>query len=438
MQDAEPGIEALGAAAYEAFGARFSTALVVLDPSLRVLWASPAAAQVLGRSEDIVGCDVVDLIHPDDLDQVVPIVADILAGTTETLASPAAASAVEAPVRVRSDDGTWTPVAVSGRVLDDSGRLVALVRPAAERHALDLVLERLGHGTDLDLVLDSLVNLIRAQFDVDVAGLIHDMDGTAATIGSRSEGRVGSAEGLLAELRATGPSPEVSVVGDRWVVPVLSRTQESLFGVLVLASPRDGGPNPYDLHVLSRTMTLATLAFTKARDDRLLRRAATTDHLTRVMNRRSFELQLLQLALRPDGLPATLFFVDIDEFKSINDRFGHAAGDDVLTAAADRLVRSVRPGDAVGRLGGDEFAVSCPGMAVDEIDDMLQRLKVAFDEPVLIHGRRVPVSVSIGAAMARVEDELTDIVDRSDADMYRHKHARPHRLDRSTFSPLPG
>jgi diguanylate cyclase (GGDEF)-like protein len=362
------------------------------------------------------------------MEQIVPVVAGILASATETLASPAAAASTEVPVRVRSDGGRWTPVTVSGRVLDDSGRLVALVRPAAERHAFDLVLERLGHGADLDLVLDALVSLVQAQFGIGQAWLIHDLDGAPATIGTEGDPGVGPATDLIPDLRAHGPSDGVVVRGDRWVVPVLSPTKESMFGILMLESPRDGGPSPYDLYVLDRVTTLASLAFTRAQDDRLLRRAATFDHLTGVINRRSFEIQLAQLALGPQGFPVTLFFVDIDEFKSVNDRFGHAAGDEVLAVAADRLVRSVRPGDAVGRLGGDEFAISCPGLELDRVESMMARLQAAFTEPVTFHGRQVHVSVSIGAAVAQDEDELADIVDRSDADMYRHKHARPERV----------
>ena len=90
VHEIESGDVTLQLAAYEAFGARFSCALVVFDPSLRVLWASPATGHVLDRSDDIVGSEVMDLIHPDDLEQIVPIVAGILADASETMESPAA------------------------------------------------------------------------------------------------------------------------------------------------------------------------------------------------------------------------------------------------------------------------------------------------------------------------------------------------------------
>lgn len=416
--------------AYRAFGERFPYALILLDPSLSILWASPAAGLLLDLPEDqVIGTNVLDMVHPDDLEEIIPMAMEIIGQAEEVMWSPAAASNVELPVRVRTSTGGWAPVTVSGRVFDSSGRLLTLLRPAVERHALDSVLDGLGRGADLNEVLESLIELARAQFGVGQAWLVHDLDGETCVMGSSPDPGLGAIGHLLDEIRGDevggpGLSSKVRVDEHRWIVPVLSPTQESLLGALILPSPRDGGPNPFDTYVLRRTTNLASLAFTRGMDDRRLRHAATTDHLTGVLNRRAFESHLAQTPLRHDEFPATLLFVDVDEFKSVNDRHGHRTGDEVLIGVASRLSQVCRASDVVGRLGGDEFAVLCAGLNAHEIEAMRTRLDAAFVDPFHVQGVHVRVSVSVGLAVAFDEDALEDLVDRSDADMYLKKHAQ--------------
>jgi GGDEF domain-containing protein len=102
----------------------------------------------------------------------------------------------------------------------------------------------------------------------------------------------------------------------------------------------------------------------KAQDKRIaeLEALATTDELTQILNRRGFEQQLeheLSIARR-HGVGGVMIFVDLDEFKPINDTYGHAAGDEVLKAASTILQAQIRDTDYVGRLGGDEFAILLP------------------------------------------------------------------------------
>src|SRR5436190_1716113 len=102
----------------------------------------------------------------------------------------------------------------------------------------------------------------------------------------------------------------------------------------------------------------------KRQDRRIaeLENLATTDALTRVLNRRGFEEVLtheLSVARR-HGVGGVLLFVDLDEFKPINDTFGHAAGDEVLRTVANLLRAHIRDTDYIGRLGGDEFAILLP------------------------------------------------------------------------------
>jgi len=161
-----------------------------------------------------------------------------------------------------------------------------------------------------------------------------------------------------------------------------------------------------------------------------LQRAATTDHLTGVLNRRAFELRLAQTALRDDHYPVAAFFVDLDGFKSINDTYGHHVGDEVLTAIAARLQSAVRSCDSVGRLGGDEFAVLCPDLEMAEIDRMTGRLQAVFSDPVEVSGYRLGVTSAIGVASTQDEGGLEHLLRLADADMYRHKHCDVRDLER--------
>ena len=425
--DAAPGGEAdpvdPAPLAYQVFGERFPCALLLLGSDLEIEWATPTAGAVLGYCDGaLIGRSVAELLHPEDLDRIAPMIAAVLSRADEAVAAPTAAMGIEVAARVADSDGHYRPMAVSGRIVDTTGRVLVLVRPASERHALDRVLDGLAHGADLDRVLDALVGLARAQFGVGAAWILHDLDGVLETVGTSSDPGIGSGADLLDGIRGRGPSGAPMIDDHRWIAPVRSATGETLYGVLVLPSPRSDGPMPFDLHVLDRSVSLASLAFARAVDDRLLRLAASTDPLTGVLNRREFESRLARSALRPEDLPLSVFFVDVDRFKAINDAHGHAVGDETLVAVASRLAATVRGHDSVGRLGGDEFAVSCPGLAGPTADAMRDRLRSAFVEPIALQDLRVELSVTIGVATATDETSLERVVDRSDADMYDRKH----------------
>jgi len=127
------------------------------------------------------------------------------------------------------------------------------------------------------------------------------------------------------------------------------------------------------------------------------------DPLTGLANRRRFQAEMKQLAA--DGrLQGSVFLIDIDHFKRINDRFGHAAGDQVLVEIARRLTRTVRAGDLVVRWGGEEFLIVARNMSADAVEQMTQRvLDGIAGEPVFHDGHSIGVSASVGYATFPVE-----------------------------------
>jgi diguanylate cyclase (GGDEF)-like protein len=130
------------------------------------------------------------------------------------------------------------------------------------------------------------------------------------------------------------------------------------------------------------------------------------DPLTGLANRRRFQTAMQQQAA--DGrLRGSVFLIDIDHFKRINDRFGHAAGDQVLVEIARRLTKAVRTGDLVVRWGGEEFLVVARDMSADAVEQMAQRvLDGIAGEPVAFEGHSIGVSASVGFATYPVEPSL--------------------------------
>ncbi|MFJ9953143.1 diguanylate cyclase domain-containing protein [Kitasatospora sp. NPDC091207] len=128
-------------------------------------------------------------------------------------------------------------------------------------------------------------------------------------------------------------------------------------------------------------------------------------------------------AAAPDKGLAVLF-CDLDGFKSINDRFGHNAGDAVLVEVARRLSQAVRDGDTVARLGGDEFVVLADGIGREEAKDLAHRLRNAIIPPMRIDGRGMRVGVSLGVGWAGCGMSTEEVLHTADERMYDEKRAR--------------
>ncbi|MET0425226.1 MAG: EAL domain-containing protein [Actinoplanes sp.] len=153
-----------------------------------------------------------------------------------------------------------------------------------------------------------------------------------------------------------------------------------------------------------------------------LREQASTDSLTGLANRASFNEQLERLGGLDSGEPHTVLLIDLDDFKTINDTMGHGAGDDLLVEVADRLRSAVRGSDVVARLGGDEFAILLPG--VDEADASLvaEGVLSRIAEPVRMRQHTLETRASVGVATARTGHELAALLSNADIAMYEAKH----------------
>ncbi|MGW0766808.1 diguanylate cyclase CdgB [Streptomyces sp. NPDC002676] len=135
---------------------------------------------------------------------------------------------------------------------------------------------------------------------------------------------------------------------------------------------------------------------------------------------------------RDDGTKGlAVLFCDLDGFKSINDRFGHNAGDAVLIEVARRLSRGVRDGDTVARLGGDEFVILADGLGKADAEDLAVRLRNEIIQPIRAEGRAVRVGASFGIGWAHCGMTADEVLKSADERMYVEKRSRPKQHRRA-------
>jgi diguanylate cyclase (GGDEF)-like protein/PAS domain S-box-containing protein len=161
----------------------------------------------------------------------------------------------------------------------------------------------------------------------------------------------------------------------------------------------------------------------KLADERLIR-LSYYDELTGLANRRLFldRLQKTQNLAFRNKAPVSLFYLDLDEFKAINDTMGHAAGDEILKEASRRLISTLRDSDVAARLGGDEFALLLPGADVDAAEQIANKILKMFRKPYLIGETTAALGASIGIAIyPKNGKEGETLISNADAAMYNAK-----------------
>ncbi len=170
-----------------------------------------------------------------------------------------------------------------------------------------------------------------------------------------------------------------------------------------------------------------------AGNQRSLTLEANTDSLTGLANRAAFRARLGATLARPQrrsGDQAVLF-VDLDDFKDVNDSMGHAASDELLRVAATRLLEAVRPGDMAARLGGDEFALLLDGLQDPGVATIVaERVVSALAEPVTIGEVEVRVGASVGLAARQDDSTLASLMRQADVAMYAAKAKGKSRVER--------
>jgi diguanylate cyclase (GGDEF)-like protein len=234
----------------------------------------------------------------------------------------------------------------------------------------------------------------------------------------------------------------------RWPAIVILVSHGALFLVRAPLSANADAPLAHGilasawLTVLSAEallFTIATafvlLAMAKERAELRQRTAAMVDPLTGLANRRAF-VQMAEDMIRVQvkrGQPVAVFLVDFDNFKAVNDRYGHLVGDIALRTFAEIAGRSLRSSDLVGRLGGEEFAVMLSDANRDNAFVVAERLRANFAHAATALGsHEVHATLSIGVTIIQEPtDQLSNLLERADKALYRAKANGRNRVELS-------
>ncbi|MDR5826575.1 EAL domain-containing protein [Caballeronia sp. LP006] len=228
-------------------------------------------------------------------------------------------------------------------------------------------------------------------------------------------------EALSRELARCGLADVMSC----WAFPVLSHDGSAL-GVITLYMQEKHYPSEPESQAVALSTRIAGIAIQRSEAEERIRHMANHDALTGLPNRTLLSDRLKQVLLQAEryGRGVTVIFIDLDNFKLINDSLGHRAGDDLLRTVASRMVQSVRSTDTVVRLGGDEFVIVLleDDQSGAGVTAMVERLRQTILQPAELQGQHYQVSCSMGLASYPNDGRDADtLLMNADAAMYHAK-----------------
>jgi two-component system cell cycle response regulator len=208
---------------------------------------------------------------------------------------------------------------------------------------------------------------------------------------------------------------------------------EQVLGSFALAPCTEGHMHDQLLvKTIARELGAALRMASLVEESRLL---ATTDALTGLVNRRAFSDWALRELRRSQRYhdPLAVILLDVDHFKQINDRYGHAAGDLVLGAVSRLLMSGIRNCDVVARWGGEEFVLALPSTALEGATEVAERARRRLESASIVtaDGQHIPVTASFGVAQLDPQESLEQLIDRADRAMYSAKSSGRNRVESS-------
>ena len=390
--------------------------VTILDGAGRVQYTGPTMASFLGVDpEALFGRSVFDAIHPDDRRRAWACLIDVIA-----------AGGASAPIelQVRRHDGEYRTLQVvaASRVDGSEGSGVVVMTYGVEERVLtEQSLD--ATGEQYRLLVEHSPDAITVLSDGRVvysnaAGMVLLRGTDEGEVLDRNfldlvhpESRAIVEECITAALADDAPRALADVQLVR-----LDGTTVHAEGAVV-STPHEGRPG---LQLVLRDIT------ERRRTEADLEHRAFHDPLTGLANRGLLIDRVAQACARAQrtGSLVGMLFTDVDDFKEVNDKYGHQAGDAVLRAIAERLRGALRPSDTVARYGGDEFVVVCEDVSEPAMmPQIVQRVERCLTAPFRIADEDVRVTVSVGAVAERspAGDEL---IERADQAMYAAKIRR--------------
>jgi len=446
-------------------------AVLAMDIEGRTVEWNAAAERTFGFTrEEAMGSELLDLVAPAE-------VAAEFKSELERYRATGTAAALGRRIELtaRRADGTEFPVELSitdARLADGSTIFAAYVRDITDaRHTEALLAERAGQqaaiaelgrraleGGALGELMQNAVAILAGTLDVDTVALFELREDekmllTRASVGVPEKfadiSRLPLGTGPVVDALQTGepvivhdwateerfkPHPAIKALGIASLVHAVVRggRDGKPWGVVTITSSEPNRFSSHDVHFARSIANVLAGAIERRRVEDAIRHRALHDDLTGLPNRALF-LDRLEHALaqmeRRDSTVAVIF-IDIDQFKVVNDSLGHQAGDRLLQSIAPRLMAALRPGDTIARFAGDEFVVLCEGLGGEEgAITVGERLLECFADPYSLGDREHFVSASVGIAVPRRgSTSAEDLIRDADTAMYRAKERGRARL----------
>ncbi len=379
------------------------------DASARLLWADENVTRVLGWSGDqLAAMTALDIVHPDDADRAVDSWLMMIAG----------GEAVPIRLRYRNASGEycWFEATNTNHLADPERGFIQ-----TELIDIDGEMMALARARDSELHFATLTE------SLPIGVLQVDGDGAVGFANDWMRSFTGLDSEALTDLGWIAPGDR-----DLFRSTIAEATQGGLhLECDVLGYGADGDARLCRVRTTSMPSTenndgaIVLLEDVTAHRNfqRRLHLQALTDELTGMPNRRGLNDWLARHADEAgrDGL--TIFFVDLDDFKLVNDVMGHAAGDEILIAVSKAIRETVRPDDHVARIGGDEFIVASLGVTERSIaQDLARRIVEAVAQPLVVNGESVWLGCSVGIA-STIPDacNIERLISDADLAMYEAK-----------------
>jgi diguanylate cyclase (GGDEF)-like protein/PAS domain S-box-containing protein len=364
-------------------------AVVAADADARIVFANGLAEELFGYPrEELIGRPV-EILWPERLRELYSQNIELRPHTDQALR-------FAGEVRGRRSDGSEFVGEMSWGVVESprGPLLLAIGRDISERHASEkrfravagFAQRALASGDSVVLATDAL-ELMRSTLPI-----------------SGGEVRLANGMALASTGRPTGNA----------------RAQSIGSGEQLLIVPEREFSNE-ETNLVRAVSDILGTALTRLRGEERMRYDAVHDPLTGLANRTLLRDRLEQALARSTrrGMASGLLFVDLDDFKRVNDEYGHATGDSVLIELGHRLQNGVRPTDTVARLGGDEFVVVCEELDEHTAIALGRRLHEALEQPLRIGVVEHRLSASIGIALGRADPDA--LLGNADAAVYRAK-----------------
>jgi diguanylate cyclase (GGDEF)-like protein/PAS domain S-box-containing protein len=410
--------------------------IVTVDHEGRILEFNSAARRVFGYSRsEVLGREVADKLVPPALrDQMRRRLRDfVLTGESEDLGRRREATAMRADGSLLAVEMVIVPAYVKGRVL-----LTAYIRDLTDRRRSQRLAEARHRATQALTGSLSLAEAAPAVLDALVQGLECqearlwvaegrpgrlDLAGASTSSGGAPRAEV-TDEALARRVLETGEAVWVDgEAGSALAVPV--RTGGQLLGVLEARGTQPSARDDEWVAALGDIGSQIGLFLKRQQAEADLQRLGRYDSLTGLPNR-SFFLETLERTLSRAArrrLRAALVFVDLDGFKVVNDRLGHATGDVVLQTVAERLRAGTRSSDLLARIGGDEFTLLVQDLPrADDAALVARGLLDRLARPCTIHDHEITLSASAGIAVYPEDGaDADELLRHADLAMYRAK-----------------